>query len=81
MSTTITSSQMQFKNYKTFRYTLAGRPLVLETGKVAGLANGSVMVHYGDTCVLCCDRIRQAPRRYRFPAPLCRFRGENVRSR
>ena len=27
MSTTITSSQMQFKNHKTFRYTLAGRPL------------------------------------------------------
>ena len=62
MSTTITSSQMQFKNYKTFRYTLAGRPLVLETGKVAGLANGSVMVHYGDTCVLCCATASAKPR-------------------
>ena len=62
MSTTITSSQMQFKNHKTFRYTLAGRPLVLETGKVAGLANGSVMVHYGDTSVLCCATASAKPR-------------------
>ena len=44
----IISSQMQFKNYKTFNYTLAGRPLCIETGKLAGLANGSVMVRYGD---------------------------------
>ena len=42
MSTTITSSKMEFKSHKVFRYTLAGRPLVLETGKVAGLANGSL---------------------------------------
>ena len=62
MSTTITSSQMQFKNHKVFHYTLAGRPLTLETGKVAGLANGSVMVHYGDTCVLCCATASAAPR-------------------
>jgi len=32
--------------------TLAGRPLVLEVGKHAELANGAVMVHYGDTTVL-----------------------------
>ena len=37
---------------KTFETELAGRKLVIETGKMAGLANGSVLVRYGDTCVL-----------------------------
>ena len=31
---------------------LAGRKLVFETGKMAGLANGSVLVRYGDTVVM-----------------------------
>ncbi|HEY7688239.1 MAG TPA: hypothetical protein VH835_06080, partial [Dongiaceae bacterium] len=30
-----------------------GRRLVLETGKVARQADGAVVVHYGDTIVLC----------------------------
>ena len=38
-----------FKSYET---ELAGRKLVIETGKIAGLANGSVMVKYGDTVVM-----------------------------
>ena len=38
-----------FKSYST---ELAGRTLTLETGKLAGLANGSVLVKYGDTVVL-----------------------------
>lgn len=38
-----------FKSYST---ELAGRELTLETGKLAGLANGSVLVRYGDTVVL-----------------------------
>ena len=37
---------------KTFETELAGRKLVLETGKIAGLANGSVVVKYGDTTVM-----------------------------
>ena len=37
---------------KTYETELAGRKLILETGKMAGLANGSVLVRYGDTCVL-----------------------------
>ena len=41
-----------FENYKVFNYTYAGRPLTVETGKVAGLANGSCMIHYGDTVIL-----------------------------
>ena len=56
------STPMQFRNYKVFNYTLAGRPLVVETGKVAGLANGSVMIHYGDTVVLCCATASAKPR-------------------
>ena len=38
--------------FKTFSMELAGRPLTLETGKMAELANGSVLVRYGDTAVL-----------------------------
>ena len=35
--------------FKTYETELAGRKLVIETGKMAGLANGSVLVRYGDT--------------------------------
>ena len=38
--------------FKSYSMELAGRPLVLETGKMAGLANGSVLVKYGETTVL-----------------------------
>ena len=38
--------------FKTYETELAGRKLTFETGKMAGLANGSVLVRYGDTCVL-----------------------------
>ncbi len=38
--------------FKTYETELAGRKLVIETGKMAGLANGSVLVRYGDTCVM-----------------------------
>ena len=31
---------------------LAGRPLIIETGKLAGQANGAVTVQYGETIVL-----------------------------
>ncbi len=51
-----------FENYKTFSYDLAGRPLVIESGKMAGLANGSVLVRYGDTSVLSCATASQRPR-------------------
>ncbi|WP_053983886.1 polyribonucleotide nucleotidyltransferase [Niameybacter massiliensis] len=37
------------KNYST---TLAGRPLKVEIGKMAGLANGSALVSYGETTIL-----------------------------
>ena len=38
-----------FKSYET---ELAGRKLIIETGKLAGLANGNVVVKYGDTVVM-----------------------------
>ncbi|MBQ9429241.1 MAG: polyribonucleotide nucleotidyltransferase [Clostridia bacterium] len=51
-----------FENYKVFNYTLAGRPLVIETGKLAGLANGSCLVRYGETVVLACATASEKPR-------------------
>ncbi len=51
-----------FENYKVFRTVLAGRPLMVETGKVAGLANGSCMIHYGDTVILACATASKQPR-------------------
>lgn len=38
--------------FKTYSMDLAGRKLTIETGKLAGLANGSVLVKYGETTVM-----------------------------
>ncbi|MBR2466229.1 MAG: polyribonucleotide nucleotidyltransferase [Clostridia bacterium] len=51
-----------FDSYRVYNYELAGRPLVIETGKVAGLANGSVMIRYGETTVLACATASASPR-------------------
>ena len=51
-----------FENFRVFEYTYAGRPLVVEVGKLAGLANGSCLVRYGDTCILACATASAAPR-------------------
>lgn len=40
-----------FENYKVYKTDFAGRPLVVETGKMAQLANGECLVRYGDTVV------------------------------
>ena len=58
----IKSTTMQFPNRKLFNYTFAGRPLSVEVGKMAGLANGSCLVRYGDTAVLCCATASEKPR-------------------
>ena len=42
-----------FPKYRKFETTFAGRPFVVETGKMCGLSNGSAMIRYGETCVLC----------------------------
>lgn len=41
-----------FEKYKTFKTTYAGRELVVETGKVCELSNGSCWVRYGETVVM-----------------------------
>ncbi len=51
-----------FDNFKVFEYELAGRTLKIETGKMAELANGSCMVRYGDTSVLCTATMSKKPR-------------------
>ena len=51
-----------FENYKTFKYEFAGRPLVVETGKMAGLANGSCLVRYGETVILATATASERPR-------------------
>ena len=51
-----------FENFKTYEFELAGRRLVIETGKMAGLANGSCLVRYGDTAVLCSATASARPR-------------------
>ena len=51
-----------FENFRTFETTLAGRPLVIETGKMAQLANGSCMVRYGETAILCTVTASAKPR-------------------
>lgn len=47
---------------RTFTMTLAGRPLVIETGKIALFANGSCLVRYGDTVILSTVTASHEPR-------------------
>ena len=60
MSTIIT--KRQFNQYRKYEMELAGRPLRLEVGKLAELANASIMVTYGETSVLCCVTAAPRPR-------------------
>jgi len=46
------SLRREFPNQKTFSMEFAGRPLTMEVGKLAELANASVLVKYGETTVL-----------------------------
>ena len=56
------SEKMEFKNYKVFETQLAGRTLKVETGKMAGLANGAALVTYGETAVLATATASAKPR-------------------
>ena len=60
MSTII--KRRQYPGYRKYEMELAGRPLTLEVGKLAELANASVMVGYGDTRVLVCATAAPRPR-------------------
>ncbi len=53
---------MFFKDYKVYETTLAGRPLKLETGKMAGLASAAILARYGETAVLCTVTASAKPR-------------------
>lgn len=49
---------MRFEDYRTFKTALGGRLLQFEIGKVCEMANGQVMMRYGDTVVnvtACCS--------------------------
>lgn len=47
---------------KIFTTTLAGRPLVVETGKLAQFANGSCLIRYGETVILSTATASTTPR-------------------
>ncbi len=51
-----------FENARKFETTFAGRPLIVETGKTCGLANGSCWVRYGDTTVMTNVTASEKPR-------------------
>ena len=51
-----------FENHRIFKTKLAERNLIVETGKFAGLANGSCMVRYGDTVVNVAVTASKSPR-------------------
>lgn len=50
------------RTIRTFQTEIAGRPLVVETGRVANLANGSAVIKYGDTVVLTSATASKKPR-------------------
>ena len=51
-----------YPGYKQYSMTLAGRPLILEVGKLAELANAAVLVKYGETTVLVTATASARPR-------------------
>ena len=57
-----TSRLETFPHFKEFKTELAGRPFVVETGKMCCLSNGSCLVRYGDTAVLCNVTMSEKPR-------------------
>ncbi len=48
--------------YKKYEMELAGRTLRVDVGRVAKQANGAVLMHYGDTTVLCTATASEKPR-------------------
>ena len=62
MALEFASKKETFPNYRKFETTLAGRPFVVETGKMCALSSGSCMVSYGDTRVLCNVTMSDKPR-------------------
>lgn len=70
---------MRIENYRTFKTALGGDLLQLEIGKVCEMANGQVMVRYGDTVVNVTAVVSKAPRPDIDFFPLtCDYEEENV---
>ncbi|MCR4615641.1 MAG: polyribonucleotide nucleotidyltransferase [Clostridiales bacterium] len=53
---------MFFKDFKKFETEIAGRPFVVEVGKMAQLSGGSCLVRYGETNILCTATMAPKPR-------------------
>ena len=49
-------------SFKSYSMELAGRTLTMDVGRVAKQANGAVLMHYGDTTVLCTATASEKPR-------------------
>ncbi len=62
MALEFASKRETFPKYRVFETELAGRPFKVETGKMSGLSNGSCLVRYGDTVVLCNATMSEKPR-------------------
>ena len=77
--------------YKTFEMELAGRTLRVDVGRVAKQANGAVLMHYGDTTVLCTATASEKPRdgidffplsvEYKERMEAERFLGDSIREK
>ena len=52
----------EYYHVKQFEMELAGRTLRVDVGRVAKQANGAVLMHYGDTTVLCTATASEKPR-------------------
>ena len=55
-------SLLNFDSFRKYETEIAGRPLVVEVGKMAQLAGGSCLVRYGETNVLCTATMAPKPR-------------------
>ncbi|MEG0340176.1 MAG: polyribonucleotide nucleotidyltransferase, partial [Oscillospiraceae bacterium] len=62
MAIEFSSKKETFEGFKVFETELAGRPFIVETGKMCDLSNGSCLVRYGETAVLCNVTMSAAPR-------------------
>ena len=51
-----------FENYRKYETEINGQPISFETGMMCGLSNGSCLVTYGETTVLCNATMSQKPR-------------------
>ena len=56
------SRKETFPNHRVWETEFCGKPFVVETGKMGGLSNGSCLVRYGETSVMCNVTMSEKPR-------------------